>query len=357
MRAMVLAAGLGERLLPLTRVLPKPALPVIGRPLIAQILVRLAREGVRAAVMNLHHLPGYLMEIVGDGSTLGLEEVHYTHEPEILGTAGGLRKAADHFRREKVILVHNADFLSDIPVGAVLEAHAASGAAATLVLAPHRPGFTEVRVDAERRVVSFGKRPGARRARPAGSFLFTGFHLLSPEILDLIPEGRPSDLVRDLYEPLAAEGRLAAWIHQGFWWEFGTARSFLEGCLRLLDLHTDERLQIADTDPVREVGGARVAVGAGADFHAGGIEFRGRVALGFASMVGEACSLEDVLVMNEAWIGPGARLRRVVVGPQTEIPAGTELEEALVSPDADPAAEPPPGSERRDGFLVRRLGA
>lgn len=354
MKAMVLCAGLGERLLPLTRTLPKPALPVLGRPLICQILARLAREGIREAVVNLHHIPSRVVEAVGDGAALGLERVDYSHEPEILGTAGALRRAAAHLRGEETILVHNGDFLSDIAVGEVAEFHAGSGCPATLVVAAHRPGFTEIHV-AGHRVLGFG---GTRRPRgSAETYLFTGFQVLSADLLERIPAGRPSDLVRDLYRGLAAVRQVAAYVHEGFWWEFGSAPAFLEGCLRLFDLPPERRTRIAHTDPIRDLDGARLAAGPGADLHAGGIALRGRVALGFASLVGEGSSLEDTVVMNEAWIGPGCSLRRVIVGPETEVPAGCTIEEAIVCPDLDPTESLPEGTQRRDGLLVRSFAS
>lgn len=355
MKALVLCAGLGERLLPLTRTVPKPALPVLGRPLVCQILARLAREGIREAVVNLHHIPSRLVEAVGDGTSLGLERVHYTHEPEILGTAGALREAAAHLQGEKAFLVHNGDFLSDIPVGDVVEFHRSSGCPATIAVAAHRRGFTEVHVDGRGRVLAFG---GPCRPRGgAGSYLFTGFQVISTELLERIPAGRPSDLVRDLYRGLAASRQVAAYVHEGFWWEFGSAPAFLEGCLRLFDLPAERRARIAQTDPIRDLGGARLAAGPGADLHAGGIVLRGRVALGFASLVAEGSTLEDTVVMNEAWVGPGSSLRRVIVGPETEVPAGSTIEEAVVCPDADPTEELPEGTQRRDGLLVRSFAS
>ena len=90
MIAMVLAAGRGERMLPLTRILPKPAMPVLGRPLIEQVLRQLARQGVRDVVMNLHHLADRLASVVGDGTEVGLDRLRLSREETILGTGGGI---------------------------------------------------------------------------------------------------------------------------------------------------------------------------------------------------------------------------------------------------------------------------
>src|SRR5262249_37451135 len=109
MKAMLLAAGLGERMRPLTDLLPKPALPVLGRPLAVIVLHRLALQGMSTVVVNLHHRPDALRELLSDGRELGLKHLIYSFEETILGTAGGLRNAARHLRGGDTILVRNAD--------------------------------------------------------------------------------------------------------------------------------------------------------------------------------------------------------------------------------------------------------
>jgi len=355
MKAMLLSAGRGERLEPLSRVVPKPVIPVLGRPLALQILHRLAALGVTTAVVNLHHEPEKIRQVLGEGADLGLPSLHFTHEKSLLGTAGGVRNAASLLRGGETILVRNADFLADVDLGAVTAAHLASGCPATLVLAAARPGYTPVDVDETGRILSFGGEPPCDPGRVAARCMFTGFQLIEEEVLERIPSEGPSDLVRHVYRPMAAEGCLASHVHGGFWQEFGTPEDYLEGSLRLLAMDPERRARIAATDPVERFGSARVAVGAGADFHHG-VDLRGGVALGLASLIGEGVCLEDAVVMPEAWIGPGSRLRRVVVGPGTEIPAGLEIEDALICSDVADHPDLPPGTERLGGLLVRQLG-
>lgn len=354
MKAMLLAAGFGERMFPLTKLLPKPAIPVLGRPLAALVLQQLAADGVSSVVVNLHHHPDKMRAVLGDGRDLGLRSISYSFEEAILGTAGGLRKAAHLLRGDETILVRNADFLADIDLSELTAAHLAGGCGATLVLAPHRPGYTPVDVDDHGRILSFGGRPPVEAARVAGRYLFTGFQLLEPEILDGIPADRPSDLVRDLYVELAAAGRVGSYVHSGFWWEFGSPADYLDGSLALLGMDPRDRLRVAKTDPVERAKGVTLALGTGADFHAG-VELRGRVALGFASLVAEGARVEDSVVMPEAWIGPGAVLRRAVVAPATEVPAGMRIESAMVCSDPDPGAPLTPDTDRVQGLLVRRF--
>jgi NDP-sugar pyrophosphorylase family protein len=357
MKAMLLAAGLGERLSPLTRLVPKPLLPVLGRPLAPLVLAGLAREGVREAVINLHHLPKALRGALGDGREFGLEALHYSLESErLLGTGGGIEHAARWLRGGGTILLRNSDFLADVPLARVVEAHRASGCPATLVVTRHRPGYTPVALDDRGRVASFGVGGETRAPDAARTYLFTGFHLIDESILARLPVGVPSDIVREVYIPLAAEGSLNAYVHDGYWWEFGTPAQYLHGSLGLVEMPTEARLKLGAFDPVRESGGAIAAIGAGTQLHAQGIVLSGRLVLGLGTRVGEGAVLEETVVMPEAWIGPRARLTRCIVGPGTEVPADFEADSSILAADAGPSDALPADTERMGGLLVRRFG-
>jgi NDP-sugar pyrophosphorylase family protein len=253
------------------------------------------------------------------------------------------------------VLLRNADFLCDVPVADALADHRRAGVPATLVVAPHRPGYTALELDAQGRVLSIGGNPPADPGRVATTAMFLGLHFIEDDVFDLIPAGRPSDIVRDVYRGLAARGELGSWMHRGLFWEFGTPRDYLEGSLLLLGLRPDDRKRLGAMDPVRPLGDATVALGPGVDLHAGGIALAGRVALGFATRVGEGATIEDSVIMPEAWVGPGSRLRRTIVGMATEIPAGFEASDALLCADPDPERSVPPDVSRVGGLLVRPL--
>jgi NDP-sugar pyrophosphorylase family protein len=349
MKAMLLAAGYGERMLPITRVVPKPLIPILGRPLAPQILMGLAAEGIDEAVINLHHLPQTLRDALGDGSSLGLRELHFSLEEErLLGTGGGLAHAESRLRDAGTILVRNSDFLADIPLARVLAAHRKSACPVTLVVAPHRPGFTTVEIDDRHRIVAFGR-------KTPGRHLFTGYHLIEESVLDLIPRGAPSDIVRDVYTGLCADKLLNAYVHDGFWWEFGNPRQYLEGSMRVIALPAEQRLRLGEFDVVRPVGEAVAALGAGADISATGIRLSGKLAIGMGVMVGERVTIEDSVVMPEAWVGPGSTLSRCIVGSGTEIPVGFEASDALLASDLEPGTPAPADTERVAGLLVRRF--
>lgn len=355
MKAMVLAAGEGQRLLPLTLCQAKPAIPVLGRPLVIQILQRLGLYGVEEVVLNLHHQPESIKAVLGGRVAPGFPSVRFSHEESILGTAGGIRRAAPLLRDDCPIVVLNADFLSDIDLGAALEAHRRSGCAATLVLAPARPGYSLVQTDARGRVLSLAGKPQALPGQAVGEHLFTGCQIIEEEIFDHIPERAPSDIVRDVYRPLCEQQRVGAYFHEGFWWEFGSPECYLEGSLRLLD-YPPERLRdiTGDHDVLRQFGRAIAAVGPGSEID-DGVDLVGRAALGYAVHVSEGTRIEDSVVMPEAWIGPNCRLTRSIVGQGVELPAGFVCDHQVVCTDPDPGLALPPSVERRRGLLLYSL--
>jgi len=327
---MVLSAGLGLRMRPLTLQMPKPAIPVLGRPILVQILTRLARLGMTRAVVNVHHLAESVERLLDP--TLGLPETRISHEPVLLGTGGGLRQAAPLLRGAGPILVHNGDCLSDIDLGALAEHHARSGKLATLVVVPARPGYGTVEIGASGEVLSLSGAPRVSAERVHSTRLFTGCHLIDEAVLDRIPPTGPSCIVADVYRPLAAAEQLGSFLHEGYWWEFGEPDVYLEGSLGLVDLDAASRARIADCDPVVEVSVGRVALGQSVEID-GSAMIVGRGALGRGCHIEAGASVEDSVLMDGARVGSGSRLSRVVLGPGTRLPAGFECSDSVICRD------------------------
>src|SRR5262245_60686053 len=196
MKGMVLAAGLGERMWPLTEERAKPSLPLVNRPIISHVLEQLARNGVDDAVINLHYEPESIRGLIGDGRKVGVR-VHYSEEPVILGTAGGLKKAEPLLRDPGggTLIMINSDSVSDCDLTAVLKKHRESGALATMVLLPQDPkaSYSTVEMDDRERIVRIAGRPDRASAPGMGRYTFAGIHLLEPEIFDHIPSQGKSE--------------------------------------------------------------------------------------------------------------------------------------------------------------------
>lgn len=322
MKAMVLAAGLGTRMRPLTLVRAKPVLPVLNRPLLHWTLERLARHGVTDVVVNLHHLPDTVTRALGDGQDLGLT-IHYTPERRILGTGGGPRAVRDFFGTEPFLLV-NGDVLFDFDLTRLVERHLREEAKATLALLPNPDPrrYGPVVTDGRSRVLSLAGRP--RRARGTVS-LFTGVHVMDPVLLDLLPKGA-SDTVLDLYAPLVAEGGLVAGVRvRGAWYDFGRPDLYRETQLRLLPGRGRDRVLVhpdAEIDPAarlrRSVVGAGAQVGAGARID--------RSVLWDGAVVEEGATVRDAVVVSDGVVEAGEAVDRVAVLPRRVLGRKPEME-------------------------------
>jgi NDP-sugar pyrophosphorylase family protein len=218
MRAMILAAGLGTRLRPLTNRLPKPLVPVAGRPVIEYALMLLRAAGIRDIIINLHHLGDQVQALLGDGAAFGLH-IRYSVEETILDTGGGIKKA-EPLLRDGPFIVVNGDTIMDAPLGALIERHQTMDAVATMLLrsAPDAERYGLIHVDEDQRVRSFlgtPPVPSAARWRP---FMFAGLHILDPRIFDAMPAGRPFGITRETYPLLVERGdRVFGFPYDGTW--------------------------------------------------------------------------------------------------------------------------------------------
>ncbi len=229
MKAMVLAAGLGTRLRPLTDTIPKPLLPVAGRPILLWNLLLLKRHGITDIIINLHHLGEQIVQALGDGSRFGMR-VAYSHEPVLLGTGGGIKQAAP-FLKDGSFLVLNGDTLSACDLTGLLSAHRAGGALVTLALRedPEAARWGPVTVDAHSRILQINGAPPLRdppKPLPLPC-MFAGIHLLEPAVLDDIPPG-PGSII-DVYLSLLRQGRmLQGYRMSGYWSDVGTSERYAE---------------------------------------------------------------------------------------------------------------------------------
>lgn len=316
LRALVLAAGRGERLRPLTATLPKPLLSVAGRPLLAWTLERLRAAGCEAVAINLHHLGSQIRDTFGDRYR-GLPLV-YSDEPELLGTAGALPPLRAFLEQADRVLVVNGDSLCRWPLETLLAAHARRKPAATLLVhrkADPRAFGGGVALEADT-ITAF--RPGSlAHASARRHLVFAGAQVLEPELLARIPEG-PGDLVTALYEPLLAEGApLAAVVTERLWHDLGTPLRYLDGVL--------------DWTFRGSTRASRVVKGAAVDPSA---TLRRTIVEAGAQVDAEA-DLRSCVVMPGAKIGQGARLNRSVVGPGATVAPETAAEESLFTHDPE----------------------
>lgn len=227
MRAMILAAGLGTRLRPLTDRLPKPLLQVAGRPLIVWNLLLLRRHGVTDVIINLHHLGHLIEQALGDGAAFGMR-IAYSKEPVLLGTGGGLKQAEPFFNGEPFFVV-NGDTLFDLDLGAVAAAHRQGRAVATMVLRadPDPDRWGAVEVDASRHVVRINGR-GRRAGGPTSKRMFAGVHLMHPRLLADVPAGLESSIIEAYVRAIEGGDTVAGYELSGYWSDIGTPERYAQ---------------------------------------------------------------------------------------------------------------------------------
>lgn len=208
MKAVILCAGFGTRLGDLTRKLPKPMLPLQGRPLLVYNLAYLASEGLREIAINLHFQPQRITEYFGDGSRFGVR-IHYSFEPVLLGTAGAVKNLEPWLGRDEDFVVQYGDLLLDQDLGVLFESHRRTGAIATLLLHQREGSNSLVATDADGSITGFVERPTPQQSESLRwRWVNSGLYVLHPRILDYIPAGQPYDFPRDVFATLVGRERL-----------------------------------------------------------------------------------------------------------------------------------------------------
>jgi len=340
-QAVVLVGGEGTRLRPITSRVPKPIVPLAGRPFVGYILENLARHDVARAVFSAGYLADSLRAAIGGGERYGLE-VRYVVEERPLGTAGAIRNVAAELD-EGPLFAFNGDVLTDVDLSAMREFHTRHRGLATILLTrvddPRRYGLVEIADDG--RVLEFVEKPGAEYAVPAhGALINAGVYLLEPEVLDLIPAGRQLSVERGVFPQLAAEGRLYAFVSDAYWRDIGTPESYLQAHFDLLQgtiatsVSADLGASYLFVAPDAVVAaGAKVVppahVGAGTTLAAGS-------RIGPLAVVGAGCTIAagaevtESVVQDDVTIGAQAAIGRSVVVSGATIGENCHVRNAVI---------------------------
>jgi mannose-1-phosphate guanylyltransferase/mannose-1-phosphate guanylyltransferase/phosphomannomutase len=312
---MVLAAGLGTRLRPLTWDISKPMVPVANRPIMEHVLQLLARNGVDEVIANLHWYGDSIRNRFGDGSDLGIE-LTYSEEEELLGTAGGVRKVRDFFGSEPFVVLA-ADALTDIDIGAVMRTHAENDWIATLtaVKVADTSEYGVIVSGDDGRVQGFQEKPDPAKA--LSDLANCMIYVFEPEIFDYFPDKEEVDFALDVF-PALLSGDVPFGIHptEEYWNDVGSLKEYLQGNLDVITgaVNVEMAGELLES-----------ANGLGPD-----VELEGPVLLGEGAQVGEGARLDGPLVIGPgSRIGSGAQLKESVLLPGTEVPDGGLLAAAI----------------------------
>jgi mannose-1-phosphate guanylyltransferase len=306
---MLLAAGLGTRLRPITYEVPKPLVPVLGHPVMEHILRLLGRHGFDNVISNLHYFPEQIERRFGDGSAWGVR-LSYSHERELLGTAGGVRNVRDHFGDETFLII-SGDALTDIDLTALWEAHKAKGGIATLALKqvedPSQLGVVIVAEDG--RIQGFQEKPD--RAEALSNLGSCGIYVMEPEIFDYFPDQPFVDWAQDVFPALLAED-VAFYGHEisDYWNDIGSISEFRQGNFDALSGEVRVELEEGRVNPdVDWVEEPPVYVGEGCEIGAG-VRLIGPVVLGDGCKLGERAAIRDSIL----WPGTEVAANGVLIG-------------------------------------------
>lgn len=331
MRAMVLAAGLGTRLRPITYAMPKPMVPVLNRPVMEHILRLLARHGFEQTIANLHWFPELIEDHFGDGSAAGVQ-LTYSREESLLGTSGGVRNAADFLGDS--FLVISGDALTDLDLTAMREFHESHDGIATLATkrVDDTSQFGVAITGSDGRIQGFQEKPDPAEA--LSDLANCGIYMFRSQIFDFFPapgtskaagEGDPpgfADWAMDVF-PRLLEGDVPFYSHEidAYWNDIGNLEELRDSSLDALngDVQVDFEGEVVDgyrSDPPAEDEGKLV----------------GPVLLGPGCEIGADVRIDGPAVIGDGVrVGAGSRLREVIALPGAEIAPGSVLIGAIAA--------------------------
>jgi NDP-sugar pyrophosphorylase family protein len=301
MKAMILAAGSGTRLRPLTTLRPKPLFPVCSVPLLEIIVNQLAGSGVQHIMVNSHHLGGQIGDFL-ERIAPPAPAISHSYEPELLGTGGAIKKV-EGFWGDQPFLVVNGDILHTVDLMAAYRAHVTNENLATLVLHDH-PRFNQVEVDREGTIVGIRQKKVREAVGKTALLAFTGIHIISPRLLDDIPANRYVDII-DVYLDLAARGLNIRGHHSRnhYWCDIGTPEDYHR-------IHRDifeNRCGPAWTCP----GAGFVTNGSSLG---NGITLGGYVSAGKNTRIGSNCSITDTIIWDNVSIDDNITICNCIIG-------------------------------------------
>jgi mannose-1-phosphate guanylyltransferase len=312
MKAMVMAAGLGTRLRPLTYEVPKPMVPVGNRPTLELILRLLAKQGFTEVISNLHWFPDTIRDRIGDGSALGVD-LTYSYEEELLGTAGGVRNVRDYFGSDPFVVMAG-DALTDVDLRALAETHVAHDGLATLVVKRVKDTgeYGVIVTGGDGRIQGFQEKPDPAEALSDRANCM--IYALSPEIFDYFPDRQVIDFALDVF-PALLEHDVPFHVHvtDAYWNDVGSLPEYLQGNL-------DALTGAVAVEPAGEVlNGDGSALG-------DGVELSDRVLIGDGVRIGDGARIDGPAILGAgSSVGAGARVKESVLLPGAEVPADALL--------------------------------
>jgi NDP-sugar pyrophosphorylase family protein len=339
MKAMLLAAGAGTRLRPLTYQIPKPMVPVVNRPVIHHVLDNLLRHGVSDVMVNLHAYPEQVRGYCGDGSRWSLD-VSYSFEPKLMGTAGAIKKTESFFK-DGPFFVMSGDGVSDIDLTEMLAFHRRKKSLATMALkaVDSRFDYGVTLSDKRGRITGFMEKPNWSEV--FSNKVNTGIYLFEPEVLKLIPKGRPYDFGHELWPKLLKmKAPIYAYETRAYWCDVGNLSEYrrcqvdcLAGRVNLQipgreikkGVWVEEAVNISPRAILRPP----CLIGKGSVIEAGA-EIGPHTVVGDRARVASSAVLDNSILFDNVTVGRGVRLSNCILGAGGNVKESISVYEAAV---------------------------
>ncbi|MDD3014262.1 MAG: NDP-sugar synthase [Candidatus Gastranaerophilales bacterium] len=343
-KAMIMAAGAGTRLDPLTQKIPKPMVPIANRPIIELILSHIKKFGINDVIANTHTLAESIHERFTGNNGLGIN-FNYVYEKELSGTAGGVKKCERFFEPDETFLVISGDALTDIDLNAFIKKHKSSGALASMAL--KRVPLSEVKnfgvvvVDDKSRVIGFQEKPDVDKAR--STLVNTGIYVFESKIFKYIPEGVFYDFAKNVFPVLMANNELlCAHVVDEYWSDIGTINQYRSSSYDILTgkVHINLPYTKSETGWIskdseispKSVFNGKVIIGNNTMVE-DGTRFLGNNIIGSNCVIGENVQLRNTIIWDNVVIEKGTRLDGCIIANNARIGRESIITPGCIIPD------------------------
>ncbi|MBU0573921.1 MAG: NDP-sugar synthase [Candidatus Margulisbacteria bacterium] len=322
-KALIMAAGYGTRLEPLTLAVPKPMVPIVNKPTMLHNLELLKKHGIRDIIANIHYHPEQIQNYFGDGEKFGVS-LHYSYEEKLLGTAGGVRRMArlvDNI--DSTFIVLSSDALTDINLPRMIAFHKKNKALATIALYPVKDTsqFGVVLMDKKKKIIGFQEKP--KKGEAKSNLVNAGIYILEPEVLDLIPQDKFFDFGHQVFpELVASQSAFYGFEMKGFWSDVGSLEQYIYANYEAL------RGRVNVQVPGKKLK-ARVRIGRNCQVHSG-VRIEGDVIIGDRCVVRSGAILKNAIVGNMSVIGQGVHLDGSIIWSDTFISHNARISGSVI---------------------------
>ena len=342
-KAMIMAAGAGTRLIPLTEKIPKPMVPVINTPIIELILKHLSDCGINDVIANTHYCAETIHEAYGGENSLGIN-FNYVYEDALSGTAGGVKKCEHFFDRGETFVVVSGDALTNVDIHSLYEKHKKSGAMASMALKEvpleEVSHFGVVVTDSNSRIIEFQEKPRPEQAK--STLVNTGIYIFETEIFDYIPENTFYDFAKNVFPKIMADKRVFCGFKiNDYWNDIGTINQYRLSSFELLDGVSGFSMAYRKSNLGWIAGSARIsgAVSAERNIIAGentvvedNVSFTGGNIIGNGCIIKSGAQIKDSIIWDNVVIEENAVLDNCIVANNAVIKANTALDRNSVIP-------------------------